>query len=175
MYKIDVEYKDLFTNEKRKETMFFNLTAFEFAQMAADFGGPDKLGKALEKAYSDTRTYNDGFAILKLLFTSAYGRRQHDGDTGRDRFIKNPKWVQQELTPSPEFEAVFLKLSSDAKFSTAFWKGIISEELIAAAEKIYEADGTTDGLPDQEKKVRFDDLPAEEKVKLLQAKLAEKA
>lgn len=171
MHTLDVDYTDLFTNEKRQKRMYFHITAFEFAELAADFGSPAEFAEFFQKAFSDKATYSEGFKGIKMLFVTGYGRRKkNDSSEQGDIFVKNPQWLQ-ELIPSPEFEAVFLKMTTDAKFAASFWNGLVSEELIAAAQKIQDANAVA---PTPEGKKKFRDMTLEEQVAALQARAASK-
>jgi hypothetical protein len=167
VHKVDITYKDYFDgNQTRTETMYFNVNAFELAEMAAEFDGPSGLVEYMRKAFATDENYKDGFQVLKMLFVKGYGRRQEI--EGRSRFIKNPAWLS-EILPSPEFEAVFLKLSSDTKFATDFWNGIVSEELLARAEQIREAQGEEKPAPS---KKLFRDMTLEEQVAAMKERAA---
>lgn len=169
---MDIEYKDFFDGNKTKtETMYFNISAFELAELAVEFNGPSGFADYMRKAFETEENYKEGFAALKMLFVQSYGRREKRVDSEgveRVRFIKKPEWVA-ELLPSPEFEAVFLKLSSDAKFATAFWTGLVSEEMLARATAITEADGAPTPEPGKKK---FRDMTLQEQVAAMREKAA---
>lgn len=175
MHRVTVPYKDWFDDDKPKlETMFFNINAFELAEIAAEFD--DDLGEYMRRAFGKDGTYKDGFRVLRLLFIKGYGRRQKgtDGDGNeRIRFVKNPAWIM-ELLPSPEFEAFYLKLTDDATFAAAFWNGLVSAELLARANKIQAVEDVkpVEGKGD----TKFRDLPVHEQAELmrLRAQLATK-
>jgi hypothetical protein len=167
MHKVTVPYTDWFDDDKSKtETFYFNINAFELAEIAAEFD--DDLGEYMRRSFGKDGNYKDGFKVLKLLFIKAYGRRQESVDgSGRMRFVKDPRWIM-ELLPSPEFEAFYLKLTDDTEFAVSFWNGIVSKELLERSKKIAAADdikkvdtGTTDNLSE---------LSLEEQLRVLKAR-----
>lgn len=173
MHRVSVPYQDWFDDDKPKvETMFFNINAFELAEIAAEFD--DDLGEYMRRAFGKDGSYKDGFRVLRLLFIKGYGRRQKgtDGENNeRIRFVKDPAWLK-ELLPSPEFEAFYLKLTDDTQFAIDFWNGLVSKELLERAKKFQETGdvkkietGTGQALAD---------LPLEDQIKVLQSQLAEK-
>lgn len=168
---MDQPYNDYFNNDKPAvETFYFNINAFELAEIAVEFEGD--LGEYMRTAFGDKENYKDGFKVLKLLFIKGYGRRQKgtDGEGNeRMRFVKRPEWVG-ELLPSPEFEAFYLRLTEDTEFATAFWNGLVSEELLKRAKLIEERGDVLPAAPKDGKKFR--DLPIEEQFKLFQARQA---
>jgi hypothetical protein len=160
VHKVMVPYTDYINDgEQRIEEMYFNINAFELAEIAASFGEED-IEKYMHKAFSDGGNYQNGFKVLKLLFVAGYGRRKMDDESGRYRFYKNPDWVAQ-LLPSPEFEAFYLKLTDDAKFAAEFWNGMVSKELLERAKKLQKAEPV---------KALTDDtnLPIDEQIRRLQ-------
>lgn len=164
MYKVDIPYKDLFTGKDAVETMYFHINAFELAEIMLEFTDEeDGLSGYVRRHSAGIDTMNkELFSVLKMLFVRGYGRREERD--GRSRFIKRPAWLE-ELLPSPEFEAFYMKLGSNAKFSTAFWNGLVSAELLKQAEAINE---NKDVAPS---KTKFRDLPMEEQVRLLREKI----
>lgn len=178
MYTIDVNYKDaLNDNQNVSEKMYFNLTVFEFADLAANFNGPQALSEYMTKAFSSEDNYKDGFRALRMLFIAAYGRRQLDEATGRYKFLKKKEWLD-ELLPSQAFEEVFIKLSTDAKFASAFWLGLVSEQMLAQAQKVYDANPAAGDVKVEapsaqvEKPVKFRDMTKDQQLEALQKKLA---
>lgn len=167
MYKVDIPYRDYFNDDKEAvETLYFNLTAFELAEIAVEFESEGGIQKYMtESLQSDN--YANAFKVLKMLFVRGYGRRLET--EGRSRFIKKPEWVA-ELLPSPEFEAFYLQLTSDTKFAEAFWHGLVNEELLKKAQQVQEVEVLEKQQVSGGK--NFRDLPLEEQVKLLQAKVA---
>lgn len=173
MHRVTVPYKDWFDDDKPKlETMFFNINAFELAEIAAEFD--DDLGEYMRRAFGKDGTYKDGFRVLRLLFIKGYGRRQKgtDGDGNeRIRFVKNPAWIM-ELLPSPEFEAFYLKLTDHTEFAVSFWNGLVSPDLLERAKKFQEAGDVK--KVDTGTDTSLAELPIEDQIKVLQARLAEK-
>ena len=169
MYKISVEFKDFVNDNKlTKADLYFHLTAYEFAKLAAAYNGPKGFAEYMTEAFSDEANYKDGFAALQSLFRAAYGRRLKPEDgTDRYRFLKKPEWVD-ELESSPEFESAFLRLSTDATFAAKFWRGIVSEELLAQAQQMVEAEAST------EPPKKFQDMTTAEKAAAMQTKVAGK-
>jgi hypothetical protein len=175
VHKADIEYVDYINGDKKAvETFYFNITVFELVELMADF--PGDLSDVMRRAFSDPSNYKDGFRVLRALAVKGYGRRKPAEDgTDRMRFIKKPEWIQ-ELLPSPEFEALYLKLEDDTEFATKFWNGLVSKELMDRANKIREAEdgqpAATPAISDKPKKFR--DMTAEEKLAALQAKVSAK-
>lgn len=171
MHKVDISYRDYFNDDKPAvETMYFNINAWELAEIAAEFD--DDLAEYMRKAFGEGGNYKDGFKVLKLLFIKGYGRRKEASDgSGRIRFVKDPAWIA-ELLPSPEFEAFYLKLTDDEKFATDFWNGLVSAELLERANKIRNSDEVKPTATGTDEKYR--DLPLEEQLALIQAKIAAK-
>jgi hypothetical protein len=165
MYKVDVPYTDYFDNDtQRVETMYFNINAFELAEIAVEY--PEGLGEYVRRVTS-SRDNQAAFAVMKTLFVRGYGRRQEVD--GRWRFVKNPNWLT-EILPSPEFEAFYLMLS-DTPFAVKFWNGLISEELLKRAQLIQE---NGEILPPESKPdtKKFRDMTLEEQVAALREKAA---
>lgn len=173
MHKVDIEYIDYVNDDKKTvETFYFNITVFELVELMAEFDGD--LGEYMRRAFSDPSNYKDGFKILRLLAMKGYGRRQPASDgTDRMRFVKKPEWIQ-ELRPSPEFEALYLKLEDDTEFATKFWNGLVSKELMERANKLRESGEVlppaAPAISDSPKNPR--DMSHEELVAALQAKTA---
>lgn len=167
MHKVTVPYEDWFDDDKKKlETFFFNINAFELAEIAAEFD--DDLGEYMRQAFGKDGNYKDGFKVLKLLFIKGYGRRQESVDgSGRMRFVKDPRWIM-ELLPSPEFEAFYLKLTDDTEFAIEFWNKLVSKELLERAKKIQAAEDVkkVDTGGDES----LSDMSLEEQVRLLKAR-----
>lgn len=168
MYQVDIKYRDLFTNEEATERLYFNLTAFELAEIAVEFEDKGGIEEHMKKSLQGG-DYKDAFQVLKLLFINGYGRREER--EGRSRFVKRPEWLH-EILPSPEFESFYLRLTSDTEFATKFWNGLVSEELLKKAKE-YQENGDVQARPDVAGQ-KYRELPLEEQVKLLQAKIAEK-
>jgi hypothetical protein len=167
VYKVDIPYKDYFDGDKEKiETLYFNLTAFELAEIAVEFesegGIKDYMTKSLE-----SENYKNAFKVLKMLFVGGYGRRQEIGD--RVRFIKKPEWLL-EILPSPEFGAFYMKVTTDNDFAEAFWNGLAPPELMEQAAKIQEIEELK-AKPTQDGK-KFRDLTLQEQMAEIQAKIA---
>lgn len=167
MHKVTVNYEDWFDDDKKKmETFFFNINAFELAEIAAEFD--DDLGEYMRKAFGDDGNYKDGFKVLKMLFIKGYGRRLESIDgSGRMRFVKDPRWIM-ELLPSPEFEAFYLKLTDDTEFAISFWNGLVSKELLGRAKKLQSADDFKPVKTGTDEKLS--ELSLEDQVKLLKAR-----
>jgi hypothetical protein len=171
LHKVDIPYKDYFNDDKPAiATFYFNINAFELAEIAVMFDGD--LGEYMRRSFGTDGNFKDGFKVLKLLFIRGYGRRELGTDGVRWRFIKKPEWIA-ELLPSPEFEAFYLKLTDDAEFSSAFWNGLVSEELLKRA-KLLEEGGAVEKPAEGPGDVKFRDLSIEDQFKLFQTKLAEK-
>lgn len=167
MHKIEIEYTDYFNNnEKRTDELYFNINAFELAEIAVDFD--EGLGEYMRTALSSGRN-KDAFKVLKLLFIRGYGRRKEID--GRWRFIKNPDWIV-ELLPSPEFEAFYLKLADNTQFATDFWNGLVSEELLKRAKLLQENGEVLPPLSPNTDGKKFRDLSLEEQVALMRQKAA---
>jgi hypothetical protein len=167
VYTADITYTDYFDKDQpRTERMLFNINAFELSEIMLDFEDAEEgLGGYMERALKEKRNA-DAFAVLKLLFVRGYGRRIEID--GRSRFIKKPEWIL-ELLPSPEFEAFYLRLSSDTKFGMDFWNGLISKELLDRAEQIQALEPAPEGDKPAKK---FRDMSLEEQVAHLQKKVA---
>lgn len=167
MYKVSILYKDYFNDNKEAyEDLYFNLNAFELAEIAVEFEADGGIKKYMTESLK-SQDYKNAFKVLKMLFVSGYGRRQVTSD--RVRFIKKPEWVL-EILPSPEFEAFYLRLTSDNDFAEAFWHGLVSEDLLERAKQVQEIEEIKEKPAMDGKKFR--DLSLEEQVAALQAKIA---
>ena len=169
MYQVDIKYKDYFNGNKEAiERLYFNLTAFELAEIAVEFEDRGGIEKYMTDALQSD-DYKNAFQGLKMLFVNGYGRRETRGD--RIRFIKKPEWLA-EILPSPEFEAFYLKLTSDTGFATAFWNNLASHELLEKARQVRETEDIQAKSEVGGKKFR--ELSLQEQVEELQKKLAAK-
>lgn len=115
-----VTYTD-FNNEKRTETLRFNLTQSEVAKMA--FSDKGNLEEILEKAVSE----NDrGFMIrfIETLILESYGEKSSDGR----RFIKSEA-IKEEFSQTAVYNELFMSLASDVKMLEEFVTGILPDAL----------------------------------------------
>ena len=168
MHKVTVAYKDFFADDPEKvehEDLYFNVNAFELAEMLAELNVPDfdeYMRAAIEK--QDLPVV---FKVLKMLFIAGYGRREKVGD--RWRFIKKPEWLL-EILPSPEFEVFYLNLSTDANFAAEFWNGLVSKELLSRAKQLQEL-GEVETLPTGAQGKKFSELTLKEQAALMASRV----
>lgn len=165
MHAVDIQYTDYFTNKTATERMYFHVNAFELAEIMVEFENEEGGLPGYVRRHSEGKEMmtKELFSVLKMLFVRGYGRREERD--GRSRFIKRASWLE-ELTPSPEFEAFYLKLGSNEKFATAFWNGLVSPELLKQAEAI-----NANEPPAPENKPKFRDLSLEEQLRLMRERL----
>jgi hypothetical protein len=164
VYNVQISYKDYFDGKDAVESMYFHINAFELAEIMLEFEDEEGGLPGYVRKYSEgiDKMSKELFSVLKMLFVRGYGRREERD--GRSRFIKRASWLE-ELIPSPEFEAFYVKLGSNEKFATAFWNGLVSPELLKQAEAINANEDVS--AP----KTKFRDLPLEEQVQLLRKKI----
>lgn len=166
MYTVDIKYKDYFDDKEKTERLYFNLTAFELAEIAVEFESVGGIKKYMVESLAN-ENYKDAFKVLKMLFINGYGRRQEIGD--RVRFIKKPEWIL-EILPSAEFGAFYMKVTTDTAFAEAFWNGLAPAELMEQAAKVQEIEDLK-AKPDQDGK-KFRDLSLQEQMEEIRKKIA---
>lgn len=115
-----IKYVD-FNNNEVTETIYFNLTKAEIAEMElkTDGGYAAKLNKVVET--------KDPVAIIdtfKELLLDSYGVKSEDGR----RFIKSPQ-LREEFSQSEAYSEVFYSLISDETAMMEFVTGIFPANL----------------------------------------------
>lgn len=106
-----ITYTD-FNGEQQTETLYFNLSKTEIAEMELKTPGgyAEKLQRAV--ASKDNAALFDAF---QELLTKAYGVKSEDGR----RFIKNDK-LREEFVQSIAYEELFFSLINDDQGIIAF-------------------------------------------------------
>lgn len=122
MLKKEITYTDLFTDEKRTETFYFNLTKTELKEM--QFGQEGGFTHAIERAMdnADERTL---FIEFRKLILATYGVRGENG-----RFIKGPE-VAHEFTQTPAYDVLFSEITETPGALQKFITGVMPEEVMA--------------------------------------------
>lgn len=120
MFKKDVKYVD-YNGTERKETLYFNLTEAEIAEMQlSTTGGLDEMIRNMVEA-------QDGPALIKMfkeLLLKSYGVKSADGR----RFIKNDE-LRDEFMQTEAFSDLFMELAFNAEAGSEFVMGILPEKI----------------------------------------------
>ena len=115
-----VKYTDYNGNE-RTETLNFNLTKAEIAEMELSMpGGMSATVQRIIEA-QDTKEL---IAIFKDLLLSAYGVKSPDGR----RFIKNEQ-LREEFSQTEAYSEMFMELATNAEAASEFINKIIPTDM----------------------------------------------
>jgi hypothetical protein len=131
MFKKEITYHNPLDDSHVTETLYFNLTAPEVAE----------LGLELEDGFEtqikhmvETDDRRKMFAMFKLLMAHSYGRRTTDSKA----FVKKKEWLD-ELFSGFAYEELFVWIFSDANNAAHFFNKIMpSKELL---ERLNQAGG----------------------------------
>lgn len=115
-----VKYTDYNGNE-RTETLNFNLTKAEIAEMELSMpGGMSATVQRIIEA-QDTKEL---IAIFKDLLLSSYGVKSPDGR----RFIKNEQ-LREEFSQTEAYSEMFMELATNAEAASEFINKIIPTDM----------------------------------------------
>ncbi len=127
MLKKTITYTD-YNDQKRTEDFWFHLTKTELIELdASNEGG---LETTIRKIIKETDTKRI-VELVKALILKSYGEKSADGK----RFIKSED-ATTAFTQTEAYSQLFVDLISDASQMTAFFKGIIPQDLREQADKL---------------------------------------
>jgi hypothetical protein len=127
MLKKTITYTD-YNDQKRTEDFWFHLTKTELIELdASNEGG---LETTIRKIIKETDTKRI-VELVKTLVLKSYGEKSADGK----RFIKSEE-ATTAFTQTEAYSQLFVDLISDASQMTAFFKGIIPQDLREQADKM---------------------------------------
>lgn len=127
MLKKTITYTD-YNDQKRTEDYWFHLTKTELIELdASNEGG---LEATIRKIIKETDTKRI-VELVKTLVLKSYGEKSADGK----RFIKSEE-AAKAFMQTEAYSQLFVDLISDADQMTAFFKGIIPQDLREQADKL---------------------------------------
>lgn len=125
MLRKDIQYTD-FNGQKRTDSFYFNLTKAELAEMElSKRQGLSTVAQQIIEA-EDTKEILE---IFKMIVRASVGKKSEDGR----RFVKNEDIIS-ELFDSNAYSELFMELVQDADAAAKFIRGVVPEDLTAAAE-----------------------------------------
>lgn len=125
MYKTTVEYED-FNGEKKKRTLYFNLSQSELTELKYESNGAleDKIVEIVS-----TKNRSEMMLLFTKLLKMAYGEKSEDGEY----FIKNEE-VYNRFKYSNAYDAFLEKLvESDSELEN-FIKHVMPKKLSAKVD-----------------------------------------
>ncbi len=127
MLKKTITYVD-YNDQKRTEDYWFHLTKSELIELdASNEGG---LETTIRKIIKETDTKRI-VELVKDLVLKSYGEKSADGK----RFVKS-KEAAEAFMQTEAYSQLFVDLISDADQMTAFFKGIIPQDVREQADKM---------------------------------------
>lgn len=141
MLKKTITYVD-YNDQKRTEDYWFHLTKSELIELdASNEGG---LETTIRKIIKETDTKRI-VELVKGLVLKSYGEKSADGK----RFVKS-KEAAEAFMQTEAYSQLFVDLISDPDQMTAFFKGIIPQDIREQADKMAkenpEATKITEGI-----------------------------
>lgn len=127
MLKKTITYID-YNDQKRTEDYWFHLTKSELIELdASNEGG---LETTIRKIIKETDTKRI-VELVKNLVLKSYGEKSTDGK----RFVKS-KEAAEAFMQTEAYSQLFVDLISDPDQMTAFFKGIIPQDVREQADKM---------------------------------------
>ena len=127
MLKKTITYID-YNDQKRTEDYWFHLTKSELIELdASNEGG---LETTIRKIIKETDTKRI-VELVKNLVLKSYGEKSADGK----RFVKS-KEAAEAFMQTEAYSQLFVDLISDPDQMTAFFKGIIPQDVREQADKM---------------------------------------
>ncbi len=127
MLKKTITYVD-YNDQKRTEDYWFHLTKSELIELdASNEGG---LETTIRKIIKETDTKRI-VELVKDLVLKSYGEKSADGK----RFVKS-KEAAEAFMQTEAYSQLFVDLISDPDQMTAFFKGIIPQDVREQADKM---------------------------------------
>ncbi len=127
MLKKTITYVD-YNDQKRTEDYWFHLTKSELIELdASNEGG---LETTIRKIIKETDTKRI-VELVKGLVLKSYGEKSADGK----RFVKS-KEAAEAFMQTEAYSQLFVDLISDPDQMTAFFKGIIPQDIREQADKM---------------------------------------
>lgn len=139
MLKYPITYEDLDGNTVT-ESFYFNFTKTELIEM--EVSEREGLQKVLERIVA-AEDRKELVAQFKKLILSSYGVKSEDGK----RFVKS-ETLRTEFSQHPAFDALFIKLATDANAGGDFVNGVMPRDLAKLiAEKTETSKATVPAPP----------------------------
>ena len=132
MLKKTITYLD-FNDNELTEDFYFNISKAEAIEMETSVSGG--LSELITKIIAS----NDGPSIMKHfkeLILKSYGEKSDDGK----RFIKSPE-LSKAFEQTGAYDVLFMELITDADAGSAFFNGIMPNDLAEEVQKIVEKNG----------------------------------
>lgn len=127
MLKKTITYVD-YNDQKRTEDYWFHLTKSELIELdASNEGGLETTIRKIVKE-TDTKRIVE---LVKNLVLKSYGEKSADGK----RFVKS-KEAAEAFMQTEAYSQLFVDLISDPDQMTAFFKGIIPQDVREQADKM---------------------------------------
>lgn len=127
MLKKTITYID-YNDQKRTEDYWFHLTKSELIELdASNEGGLETTIRKIVKE-TDTKRIVE---LVKNLVLKSYGEKSADGK----RFVKS-KEAAEAFMQTEAYSQLFVDLISDPDQMTAFFKGIIPQDVREQADKM---------------------------------------
>jgi hypothetical protein len=120
MYRRELTYTD-FDGEERTETVYFNFSEAELAEMELKTEGG--MSEYLNRIVN-SKNKVELVAVFKKLLLEAYGEKSTDGR----RFIKS-KELSEAFSQTPMYSMLFMEFATDTDKATEFFKSIIPQQL----------------------------------------------
>lgn len=134
-----VEYTNFF-GEKRKKTLYFNLTKSELTMLSlSKAGGLDNFLQNIIEAEDMPKIIESFEAIL----LTSYGEKSDDGE----RFIKGDD-ISKAFKESPAYDIIFMELVSDEDKAAKFINSVLPEDIDSYVEMIMNKKNQDNGIAD---------------------------
>jgi hypothetical protein len=120
VFKRDITYID-FNDETQTETLYFNLTMAEMAELNFEF---DEGFESFVKQAALEKNNKRLFSMFKLIMAWSYGRRTPDGKG----FVKKKEWLD-ELFSGRAYEELFLWLFTSEANASQFYIDVMPKDI----------------------------------------------
>lgn len=119
MFSDTIKYKD-FNGEEHEDTLYFNLSKAECLEL--ELGTSNGIKTYLEEVLKNDKR-RELIDFFKEILGMAYGVRSEDG-----KLFRKSKKARADFEASGAYSEIFVKLSTDDAYATAFMQGAFPQE-----------------------------------------------